>query len=162
MGRIYNNIIRRNKMKKVLMAICFLVLMSTQVWAYDNDTSYTQMQAKGGLVKFIYTGLTVTAGDSIVSKITTPGPFGDIKEIYFESLSTDCQVFLSEEDDLTAPNDSTIINMSGINLVYSPELSTLRTYINRETVQVEELYLTVVPTTADTGAWTLVITYKTY
>jgi hypothetical protein len=95
--------------------------------------------------------------------ITTPGAYGDIKEIYFESAtSTDCAVFLSEEDDVLATSDSTIISMTGINIGFSPELSTLRTYINRASTQVEELYLTVEPTTLATGAWTLVLTYKTY
>jgi hypothetical protein len=151
-------------MKKALMAICFLVLMSTQSWAFDNTATYVQLKAMGGLVKFVYTGATVEKDTSLTTRITTPGPFGDIKEIYFKSLSTDCDVFLSEKDDVLVTDDSTIISMTKINKGFTPELSTLRTFVNRESTQVDEIYVTVEPT-ADhdhTGTWTLVLTYKIY
>jgi hypothetical protein len=129
---------------------------------------------KGGQVhdKWIYNaaaGDTVTVGNAEVFKIPVPDIRGRIKEIAFDSLSVNCDVWLSEKDipaadEAASKSYLTCIFMEGINLGYSPNLPS-RHYVNQDTTQVPFLYFTVSNTAAGvnaTGAWNLDIIFERY
>ena len=141
--------------------------MAATAW---TTTVLKENVQKGGQVhdKWIYNaagGDTVVVGASETFKIPVPDIRGRIKEIAFDSLSVDCDVWLSEKDEIAATSYLTRIYMDGINLGYSPELSASRHYVNQDTTQVAFLYFTVSNTSTgvnSTGAWNLDIIFERY
>ena len=110
---------------------------------------------------YIYTSTDgVSQGADEVFKINTPGKFGRIAEIYFQSSSTNCDVWLSGLTGQTIGAATTYLSMTDINLSYSPQLEAPRFFLNRDTTPTADLYLTISEQSGTpTSTWTLVIVY---
>lgn len=133
--------------------------------AYDNEVgSTTKVTIDNKRTQYTYVlGNTVAASGSEEFRLPADAVKGKIVEIYFESASEDCDIFISESDDGVATALETILYLQNINLGYSPELAVPRYYYNRD--DAAYLYLTVTnasgSTTTGTGA-TLKLTYERY
>jgi hypothetical protein len=153
-------------MKKVLMAVLMVLMFSTMVWAATpmTFTKVLYVGANNSIQKIVFNNTSDTVLDNATETfkldLGSPNSKGAIKEIYFESSSTNCNVWLSEVDEALATASETIIYMTGINLGFSPELSANRYYINRDSVMGNYLYLTIkaVAGGGATGDWDFIIT----
>jgi hypothetical protein len=89
-------------------------------------------------------------------EITIPNGYGIIKEVAFESLSTNCEVFVSEVTGSSATDVEVVIAMEAINLGYRPAI-TPASYSNAST---KSLFVNVVNNSATaTGSWKLMLTF---
>ena len=97
-----------------------------------------------GYNKIIYTFDTDIAAGAAVTylPITIPSNVGRVHEVYFESLSENCDVWISGKTGLLATSHLTYIRMQNINLGYSPEIKP-RYVHNEDTVKVPTLYMAI-------------------
>ena len=132
-------------MKKLVLV---LVIMFMATFAYATDpttTTIKEVGAGGQYAKYIYTLPTVTSGDGdTVFRIDTRGFMGTIHEVFFESASTDCDIWISEDTAMKYYSDLTIIHITTINLGTKIELSAPIYYVNQDgSTEDKYLYLTV-------------------
>jgi hypothetical protein len=157
-------------MKKVLMAVLMVLMFSAMVWAAATPMQYTKVLevGKGGsIAKIVFnnTSDSVDNASSETFKLDLGGPNwrGAIKEIYFESSSTNCDIWLSEVDEALATASETLIIIRDINLGASPGLYMERYFINRDPTAGNYLYLTISNQGGGaTGAWDLILTKEKY
>ena len=151
-------------MKNVLLAIMMVLVCGTANAAYDYDNSTTtSVTIDNQRVKYTYTNdLSVTSAADKEFRLPADSSKGHIVEIYFESESTDCDIWLSESVDAAFSSADTILYITSINLGYSPELNSPRYYYN--TSGEGYLYLTIGNDDAGnpTATWILKITYERY
>lgn len=149
---------------KKLVAILIGLFICGNAFAYDADITGTceAITDSARPQRCTYTlSTTVAQGEEKVFRIDTPYAFGNIREVSFESASTDCNVWISEVDAKTSTEFETLISMDGINLGYKPEFTAPVFFRNRDTTEVAYLYVTVDndSATATGTSTTIVITY---
>ena len=139
------------KLLFVLTACVLSVLMSAVSYAIYVPPAFpagpaatlvtcTELQVSAN-TRYICTIPTVAASGSAVFKVPTLKTAGKIDEPYFETLSTDCDIWLSGLDN-AAYTEAPVFHFTGINLTFNPEIKA-RDYVNMDTVQVKFQYLTV-------------------
>jgi len=143
----------------VLIALLFMggIAQATPITASGKYMSAD----RGKEFVWVFTSTTsVVTGTPAEFELVMPAVYGKISEIYFESSSPNCHVWLSGISGAAASAASTYIVMPSINLGFSPELVRPRTYLNLDTVQAKVLYLNIDNQSATaTGNWKLVITF---
>jgi len=129
-------------MKKVLLAI-LMVLFSTSVWGdYDNTavcTPYTIDNERTGYSCAFDNSVAGSATEEF--RINADASKGRIVEIYWESASEDCDIWISESVDASATDADTIYVNTAINLGMGDGLSPVLSYYN--TLGEAWLYVTV-------------------
>jgi hypothetical protein len=101
--------------------------------------------------------VTVETGTPAEVEIVIPNGYGIVKEVAFESLSPDCDVFISEVTGSSATDIEVVIAMESINLGYRPALQSPASYSNAST---KSLFVNVVNNSATaTGSWKLMLTF---
>jgi hypothetical protein len=113
---------------------------NNQRWAYTSD-------------------VTVEQGTPAEVEITIPNGYGYITEFAFESLSTDCDVDISEITGSASTDLETVVAFEAINLGYRPSI-TPSSY-NTKATGTKSLFVNVVNNDAGnaTGSWKLMLTF---
>ena len=151
-------------MKKVLLAIMMIGLFYGSAFAaYDNTAVCTPYSVDNQEVKYSCAFVDSVAGSATEEfRINADAAAGHITEVYWESASEDCDVWIAESVDALVTDADTIISFDQANLGYSPQIPTPRSYFNTSS----EMYLYV--TVKNDGAIAtgtsaiLKITYRRY
>jgi hypothetical protein len=103
--------------------------------------------------------VTVEKGTPAEVEITIPNGYGYITEVAFESLSTDCDVFISEVTGSAVTDLEVVVAMEDINLGYRPSI-TPSSY-NTKTTGTKSLFVNVVNNDVAfaTGSWKLMLKF---
>jgi hypothetical protein len=101
--------------------------------------------------------VSIAASASAEVEITIPNGYGILTEFAFESLSEDCDVFISEVTGSSATDVEVVLAFENINLGYRPSI-TPSSYSNSST---KSLFVNVVNNDAvnATGSWKLMLTF---
>ena len=118
-------------MKRVLLAI-LMVLFSTSVWgAYNNTAVCTPYTIDNNRTGYSCAFTDSVAGSATEEfRINADASKGRIVEVYWESASEDCDIWISESVDAIATDADTIYHNTAINLGMSDGLSPQLSYYN--------------------------------
>ena len=151
-------------MKKALLAIIFITLFCSDVWAVAilEATDYTyptgiNEENKAYVVNSVNA---VAAGASAVFKIPADADSGILKRVIFRSESTNCEIWLSSEDGESATSDKTFYYDDDVNLGVMSAVLNVDYYKTDSTMQGDFHFFTIDNTTTNITTWTLICIYE--